>query len=421
LQAHSLAIFDTPDSIRTFRLATAITDTTEVSDRFHLKPLLRAIAFPQNRSRARLISGRRTVGRGVRRSPASRGPRSLPSEERHEISGSVILAPTEGAMSYDVVDKIADRAILTGARFLGVRRADTRILIDRLWPREVKKSDAAIDRWIRDIAPSTALRKWFGHDPARWQEFRRRYAAEIHDNADPLAELRAAARKGPITLVFAARDEPHNDAVVLRDVRLGRQSASCRIEDETCNDKMRHVFAKTSSPDPREVYAMNPDIDRFYRTLVHETSDAIVYADSEGRIAFWNKGAERIFGFAAAEAIGKSLDIIIPETLRKRHWDGYAKTVRTGKSRYAAGALLAVPALRRDGARISVEFTILPFRDRRDRIIGIAAILRDVTKQFEEMKVLRKEAARRKTSGSQEQLGRKYPFIIDRRDRLRLL
>jgi uncharacterized protein YeaO (DUF488 family) len=101
-------------------------------------------------------------------------------------------------------------------------RDGTRILIDRLWPRGVKKSDAAIDRWIKNIAPSTALRKWFGHDPARWQEFRRRYAAEIHDNAGPLAELRAAARKGPITLVFAARDEIHNDAVVLRDVLLAR-------------------------------------------------------------------------------------------------------------------------------------------------------------------------------------------------------
>ena len=101
-------------------------------------------------------------------------------------------------------------------------RDGKRILIDRLWPRGVKKSDAAIDRWIKDIAPSTALRKWFGHDPARWREFRRRYAAEIRDHADPLAELRAAARKGPITLIFGARDEFHNDAVVLRDVLLGR-------------------------------------------------------------------------------------------------------------------------------------------------------------------------------------------------------
>lgn len=143
---------------------------------------------------------------------------------------------------------------------------------------------------------------------------------------------------------------------------------------------------------------MNPDIDRFYRNLARETPDAIVYADAEGTIAFWNKGAERIFGFSEAEAMGKSLDIIIPNALRERHWTGYAETVRSGKTRYGAGDLLAVPALRKDGVRISVEFTILPFRDRLGRILGIAATLRDVTKRFEEMKVLR-AAARQTTSG----------------------
>jgi PAS domain S-box-containing protein len=136
---------------------------------------------------------------------------------------------------------------------------------------------------------------------------------------------------------------------------------------------------------------VNPDIDRFYRTLAREAPDAIVYADADGRIAFWNKGAERIFGFSEAEAIGKSLDIIIPENLRERDWNGYAKTVRTGKTRYGAGDLLAVPALRKDGTRISVEFTILPFVDRAGRILGMAATLRDVTRQFEEMKALRRE------------------------------
>ncbi|TXL72678.1 DUF488 family protein [Vineibacter terrae] len=98
----------------------------------------------------------------------------------------------------------------------------TRILIDRLWPRAVRKSDVAIDHWIKDVSPSTALRKWFGHDPARWQEFCRRYAAEIHDHPDRLRELRAMARKGPITLVFAAHDELRNNAVVLRNVLLER-------------------------------------------------------------------------------------------------------------------------------------------------------------------------------------------------------
>jgi uncharacterized protein YeaO (DUF488 family) len=96
-----------------------------------------------------------------------------------------------------------------------------RILIDRLWPRGVSKADAAIDQWVKDVAPSTALRKWFGHDPARWQDFRRRYAGELRQHPEQLARLRALAKQGPITLVFSARDERHNDAVALRGVLLG--------------------------------------------------------------------------------------------------------------------------------------------------------------------------------------------------------
>jgi uncharacterized protein YeaO (DUF488 family) len=99
-----------------------------------------------------------------------------------------------------------------------------RVLIDRLWPRGVKKADAAIDQWVKDIAPSTVLRKWFGHDPSRWAEFRRRYAVEVHRHPEQVSELRALARQGPITLVFSARDEVHNDAVVLRAFLLGRET-----------------------------------------------------------------------------------------------------------------------------------------------------------------------------------------------------
>jgi uncharacterized protein YeaO (DUF488 family) len=100
----------------------------------------------------------------------------------------------------------------------------TRILIDRLWPRGVRKVDAAIDEWMKDLAPSTALRKWFGHDPARWQEFRRRYAVEVHQHPEMLEQLRAMARQGPVTLVFSAHDEIHNDAIVLRELLLGHQA-----------------------------------------------------------------------------------------------------------------------------------------------------------------------------------------------------
>ena len=99
----------------------------------------------------------------------------------------------------------------------------TRILIDRLWPRGVKKIDAAIHEWVKDIAPSTGLRKWFGHDPARWQEFRRRYQSEIRQHPDEFDRLCTLAQYGRITLVFSAHDEAHNDAVVLKDLLLGRR------------------------------------------------------------------------------------------------------------------------------------------------------------------------------------------------------
>lgn len=98
----------------------------------------------------------------------------------------------------------------------------TRILVDRLWPRGVSKAKAAIDQWDKSIAPSTRLRNWFGHDPARWQEFRQRYASEIHGHPEELAALRARAESGRITLIFAAHDKMHNHAIVLRDILLGR-------------------------------------------------------------------------------------------------------------------------------------------------------------------------------------------------------
>jgi len=95
-----------------------------------------------------------------------------------------------------------------------------RVLVDRLWPRGVRKEDAAIDEWVKEIAPSTELRKWFRHDAGRWSEFRRRYVTELKEYRDQLDELRRLARKGRVTLIFGARDEKHNDAVVLKSVLL---------------------------------------------------------------------------------------------------------------------------------------------------------------------------------------------------------
>ena len=128
----------------------------------------------------------------------------------------------------------------------------------------------------------------------------------------------------------------------------------------------------------------------WFETVVRTIPDAVIYADAEGIIRFWNAGAERIFGFAAVDAVGQSLDIIIPANLRARHWDGFRQVMATGESRYGEGDLLSVPGLHKDGTRISLEFTIAALRDGAGRMQGVAAVLRDVTPRFEELRQLRK-------------------------------
>ena len=121
-------------------------------------------------------------------------------------------------------------------------------------------------------------------------------------------------------------------------------------------------------------------LDTLARALLGTSSDAIIAADKDGVVRFWNPGAERIFGYTSEDAVGQSLDIIIPERLRKRHWDGYQQVMEGGESRYGHGDILAVPGIRKDGAAISVEFTIVPLTNEAGRLNGVAAIMRDVTK-----------------------------------------
>jgi nitric oxide dioxygenase len=148
-------------------------------------------------------------------------------------------------------------------------------------------------------------------------------------------------------------------------------------------------------PPPTPLSANNnmSTFDLIGEAVLSTHSDAIIEAGRDGIIGFWNPGAERIFGFTSQEAIGHSLDLIIPERLRQRHWDGYDKTLRTGESRYGAGDLLAVPALRKDGTTISVEFTVVPLKNEKDQMIGMIAVIRDVTKRFEEMRSLKRKLA----------------------------
>ncbi|MEC7256975.1 MAG: PAS domain S-box protein [Pseudomonadota bacterium] len=132
------------------------------------------------------------------------------------------------------------------------------------------------------------------------------------------------------------------------------------------------------------------DREQIARKLFEGMPDALVVADRKGIIRVWNGGAERIFGFAEGEALGQSLDIITPERLRERHWIGYEATMRTGQTKYGAGDLLSVPATRKDGAQISIQFSIVPLRGEDGDLQAVAAIMRDVTEDFEERKRLRR-------------------------------
>ncbi|HZX60673.1 MAG TPA: PAS domain-containing protein [Candidatus Methylomirabilis sp.] len=125
-----------------------------------------------------------------------------------------------------------------------------------------------------------------------------------------------------------------------------------------------------------------------YERIVQEAADAVVLAGADGKIALWNPGAERLFGFTEAEALGQSLDLIVPEKYRERHWAGYREVMRTGQTQYGA-QVLRVPALRKDGSRLSIAFTVGMLKTAEGRVEGIFAIMRDDTEAFTTQKALR--------------------------------
>jgi PAS domain S-box-containing protein len=135
-----------------------------------------------------------------------------------------------------------------------------------------------------------------------------------------------------------------------------------------------------------------PTNDWLYWHIVEDSPVAVIYGDVAGIIRLWNKGAEDIFGWTAEEALGQSVDLIIPEKHRVAHWDGYSRVMKTGVTKYGRN-VLAVPALTKTGRRISIEFNVVLLKAPSGEVVGIAAILQDVTERWERDKALRQRLA----------------------------
>ncbi len=163
------------------------------------------------------------------------------------------------------------------------------------------------------------------------------------------------------------------------------------VEESAVSEAKPAVSASVEAREARAVSSFSREA--IGAALIDSAADSIVASDAKGEIVLWNAGSERIFGFTEDEALGQSLDIIIPEPFRDRHWEGYHETVASGESRYGAGDMLAVPGLHKDGRRLSIEFTIVLMKDVGGRVTGMVASVRDVTARFEETKALKKKLA----------------------------
>jgi PAS domain S-box-containing protein len=135
-----------------------------------------------------------------------------------------------------------------------------------------------------------------------------------------------------------------------------------------------------------------------FRQIVEEMPEAVIFADRQGVVRLWNRAAETMFGYSADEALGQSLDLIVPERFRARHWEGYGHVMATGVTSYGQ-RLLAVPAMRKDGQRISIEFSIALLKDEGGEVTGAAAVVRDVTARWQAERELRRRLAALEESG----------------------
>ncbi len=132
--------------------------------------------------------------------------------------------------------------------------------------------------------------------------------------------------------------------------------------------------------------------DSLCRRIVESSPDAVVFSDQDGIITLWNAGAEAIFGYSAEEAVGETLDIIVPEKMRERHWEGYFRVMKTGETQYGKD-LLSVPGVRKDGSRVSLEFSVALIRDEDGVFLGVSAVMRDVTDRWRKEREMKEHIA----------------------------
>ena len=133
-------------------------------------------------------------------------------------------------------------------------------------------------------------------------------------------------------------------------------------------------------------------MDKLFQQVLDEAPDAVIVSDKDGMIRYWNKGAEQIFGHTADVVLGQSLDLIVPENLRARHWEGYYRVMATGETKYKTG-LLSSPGIRKDGSRVSLEFSMVLLRDESGSMQGVASIMRNVTERWKREKELKERLA----------------------------
>ena len=229
-------------------------------------------------------------------------------------------------------------------------------LIERLWPSSIRKELPNIAIWLKGQIPSYNLCRYF-YNPKPWEGFSKLEATE---NRILFKQLVQNAHKQTVTQVYSSKNRKHNKELIEGYLYWGSFNMPTFTPEQLCKE------------------------------IIENAQDAIIFADNNGIIRLWNSGAQAIFGYSSEEALGKTLDLIIPENLRERHWNGYRKFMSTGITRQHRD-LLTVPAIRNDGTRISIEFTIVPLRCSTGELLGVAAIIRDVTARWQKEKAIKEQ------------------------------